>query len=186
MINPIEITSASPESQSLLQHLKKQQGMIANAYRVMAHSPAALQVYVHMSDDLKGAALTPRQCEIIALRVAALNACEYCLAAHRLAGRLAKLSSQEIQAAEEGHASSVAELALLDLVTDIVAERGAVQEVVIQTAKNSGLTDEVIVEVVAHVAMNTMTNYLNRLARTKIDFGRTAKIATEVMARLSF
>jgi len=40
----------------------------------------------------------------------------------------------------------------------------------VQAAKDAGYSDGEISEIVAHVALNTFTNYLNNTANTEIDF----------------
>jgi alkylhydroperoxidase family enzyme len=48
--------------------------------------------------------------------------------------------------------------------------RGHIDDATLAIARDAGLTDAEIVEVVAHVALNVFTNYLNTVAQTTIDF----------------
>ena len=45
-----------------------------------------------------------------------------------------------------------------------------IDDVTLASARIAGLTDTEIVEVVAHVALNVFTNYLNNVAESEIDF----------------
>ena len=65
--------------------------------------------------------------------------------------------------------------------------RGQIADVELQTARSAGLSDAEIVEIIQHIALNTLTNYTNNVARTMLDFpevkpgefaGITAKSAT--------
>ena len=40
----------------------------------------------------------------------------------------------------------------------------------VQAVRMAGYSDEQIVEIVQHVALNTWTNYINEVARTEVDF----------------
>jgi alkylhydroperoxidase family enzyme len=52
----------------------------------------------------------------------------------------------------------------------IVRERGHVSDADIRAVKEAGHTDAQVVEIVLHVALNTLTNYINEVAKTEIDF----------------
>lgn len=49
-------------------------------------------------------------------------------------------------------------------------ERGHVWDADIAAVKAAGYDDGEIVEIVLHVALNTLTNYVNEVAKTTIDF----------------
>ena len=60
--------------------------------------------------------------------------------------------------------------AILKLARDIVVQRGEVSDADLKQARASGLTDGEIVENVANVVVNILTNYVNHVARTVVDF----------------
>jgi hypothetical protein len=47
-----------------------------------------------------------------------------------------------------------------------------------QSARAAGLSDAEIVETVANVALNILTNYLNHVARTVVDFPAVKPVDT--------
>ena len=51
---------------------------------------------------------------------------------------------------------------------------GDIDDVAFDAARSAGLSDEHMIEIVAHLVANIFTNTVNRLARTPIDFGRVA------------
>ena len=52
----------------------------------------------------------------------------------------------------------------------IVRNRGHVSDADVVAVRQAGFDDAELVEIVAHVALNTLTNYVNEVARTEIDF----------------
>jgi uncharacterized peroxidase-related enzyme len=183
-IHPIAVEAAEPQARERLAQVRKAMGMLPALYRVVAHSPAALAGYDEFARALEAGALPKRVREQIALMVAATNSCDYCLAAHRVSGRIARLSQAEIDAAESGTAADPKEAAALSLASELLAHAGDSSDATLGRAREAGWRDTDIVEIGAHVAINVFTNMINRLARTPIDFGRAARVAAEIMARL--
>jgi AhpD family alkylhydroperoxidase len=96
---PASIETSPKASQPLLQAVKKQLGSVPNLFRVVANSPGALEGYLGLNSGLAKGMLDGRTRERIALAIAEMNGCDYCLAAHSyLAKTLAKLDDAEIVA----------------------------------------------------------------------------------------
>ena len=60
--------------------------------------------------------------------------------------------------------------ALAKLAVKIVTQRGVLSDADINEAKDAGVDEGLIIEVIASVALNTLTNYTNHIAATEIDF----------------
>jgi alkylhydroperoxidase family enzyme len=60
--------------------------------------------------------------------------------------------------------------AILKLARAIVVQRGEISERDFNKARQAGVTDGEVAELVANVALNIFTNYLNHVAQTEIDF----------------
>src|SRR5271155_2592629 len=100
---PATIQDAPSASQPLLEAVKKQLGVVPNLFRLVATSPAALEGYVSLSGALGKGELPAANRERIALAVAEVNGCDYCLSAHTyLARNVAKLDDAEITANRNG------------------------------------------------------------------------------------
>src|SRR3978361_1576271 len=100
---PPSIETSPAASQPLLQAVKKQLGVAPNLFRLVANSPAALEAYLGMNGALAKGALPAQTRERIALAVAEINGCDYCLSAHTYLGKnLAKLDDAEITANRSG------------------------------------------------------------------------------------
>lgn len=179
-LNLVEREQATGKAKELLDGVQQGLGMTPNLVKVMANAPAVLQTYLSASSALAGGVLPGPIRERIALRVAELNQCEYCVSAHTMLGAKAGLSQAETVASREGGSNDATANAVLALVTAIVKKQGRVSRVELEAARNAGLGDAEIVEVVGHVAVNTLTNYLNRLAGTEVDFPKVELLAVAV------
>jgi uncharacterized peroxidase-related enzyme len=168
---PASIEASPAASQPMLEAVKKQLGLVPNLFRVVATSPAALEGYLGLNGALAKGTLDARTRERIALTVAELNGCDYCLSAHTYLGKnVAKLDDAELAANREAGSADAKAAAALRFASKVVRERGHVSDVDVQAVRDAGYTEAQVIEIVLHVALNTLTNYVNEVARTDIDF----------------
>jgi uncharacterized peroxidase-related enzyme len=168
---PASIEASPAAAQPLLEAVKKQLGIVPNLFRVVGNSPAALEGYLGLNAALGKGLLDARTRERIALAVAELNGCDYCLSAHTYLGKnVAKLEDAELAANREGGSSDAKADAALRFAAKVVRERGHVTDADVKTVKAAGYSDAQVIEIVLHVALNTLTNYVNEVAKTEIDF----------------
>ena len=160
---PIEQTAESVRP--ALEGIGKALGFVPNAFLTLAHAPSALSGYLALSQALGRGSLTARERETVALATSQVNGCGYCLAAHSLFASKAGLDATAIGQARDGRLDAIATLA-----RQITDSRGLVSDEQLAAARAAGLDDRRIVEVVAHVSLLTLTNYLNNLADTEVDF----------------
>ena len=172
---PATIEASPAASQPLLQAVKKLIGSVPNLFRMVGNSPAALEGYLGLNGALAKGKLDAKTRERIALAVAEINGCDYCLAAHTYMGKnLAKLDDVEIAANRHGTSSDVKADAAVRFAAKITTSRGHVSLQDLQATKNAGFSDAEIVEIISHVALNTLTNYVNNVTGTDIDFPAVA------------
>lgn len=164
------VTNPEGKAASLLDAVKAALGATPNMFTTVATAPAALEGYLNLNGALQGGALEPKFKEKIALTVAGLNGCDYCASAHTFLGGKAGISEQELALNLEGKSEHAMCQAGLDFARKIVINRGHVSDADVQAVRDAGFSDERIVEIVAHVALNTMTNYFNEVFKTEIDF----------------
>jgi len=168
---PATIEAAPAASQPLLEAVKKQLGVVPNLFRLVANSPAALEGYLGLFGALGKGALPAPTRERIALAVAEINGCNYCLSAHTYLGKnLAKLDDAEMTANRNGASNDPKADAAVRFAAKIARERGHVGEDDVRAVKLAGYNDAQVIEIVLHVALNTWTNYINEVAKTEIDF----------------
>jgi uncharacterized peroxidase-related enzyme len=168
---PATIEAAPVASQPFLHAVKKQLGIVPNLFRLVSNSPAALEGYLGMFGALGKGALPAATRERIALAVAEINVCGYCLSAHAYLGKnLAKLDDAEIIANRSGTSNDAKADAAVRFATKVTQLRGHVSDEDLQAVKAAGYSDAQVIEIVQHVALNTWTNYVNEVAKTDIDF----------------
>lgn len=168
---PPNIDAAPAASRPLLQAVNKQLGVVPNLFRLVANSPVALEGYLSLSGALGKGALSAATRERIALVVAEINGCGYCLSAHTYLGKnLAKLDDAEIAANRAGASNDSKADAAVRFAAKVVRERGHVSDEDLRAVKSAGYDEAQVIEIVLHVALNTWTNYINEVGKTDIDF----------------
>jgi uncharacterized peroxidase-related enzyme len=168
---PATIDASPAASQPLLEAVKKQLGSAPNLFRILGVSPAALEGYLGLSGALGKGQLDARTRARLAMVVAEQNGCDYCLSAHTYLGKNAtKLEDAELTANRDGHSGDAKAEAALQFAAKVVRARGHVAEADVQAVKAAGYTDAQVVEIILHVAVNTLTNYVNTALGTEIDF----------------
>ena len=168
---PASIADAPAASQPHLDAVKKQLGAAPNLFRLVATSPAALEGYLGMMGALAKGALPAATRERIALAVAQVNGCDYCLSAHTYLGKAAAgLDDVEMTANRHGASNDLKADAAVRFAAKVARERGQVDAADLAAVRAAGYDDAQIVEIVQHVALNVWTNYINIVADTEIDF----------------
>jgi len=169
-ITPINPDEATGRTKQLFEGVQARLGIIPNLFRVLGHSPAALEGFMNFSGALDGGVLNTKVRAQIAIAVAEMNYCGYCLSAHTYFGGKVGLKASEIGAARKASAADGRTAAILRLARCIVIKRGELGDNEFKAARAAHLTDAEIVETVANVALNILTNYVNHVARTVVDF----------------
>lgn len=171
LVTHASIEAAPEASRPFLNAVQKQLGSVPNLFRTVASSPAALEGYLGLSGALAKGSLPAPTRERIALAVAEINGCDYCLAAHSYLGsKMARLDPAEIAANRAGHSNDPKADAAVRFAAKVARERGHVDDDALRLVKLAGYGDAEIVKIVLHVALNTWTNYLNEVAQTVVDF----------------
>ena len=157
-------------SKPILDAVQKQLGVVPNMFRLIAQSSAALQGFTANNGALTKT-LDVKTRERIALAVAQVNGCDYCLSAHNYLGlNLAKISPEEVALNRAGESGDAKANAAVHFAAKVVRERGHVTEADIKAVRDTGYSDGQIVEILAVTAENIFTNLLNVVAETDIDF----------------
>ena len=169
-IIPMAVSDADAKVSATLSQVKANLGMIPNLFATLAHAPVALESYLSLKKTLSRGRLSARQREIVALAVGQQNECQYCLSAHTAMASAAGMNQQDVQKARAGDGDDRFERTLASFAQKIVRQRGHVSDQDLKDAREAGLDDGLMMEVVANIAVNTLTNYTNELAHTEIDF----------------
>ncbi|MGH0002770.1 carboxymuconolactone decarboxylase family protein [Pseudovibrio ascidiaceicola] len=175
---PSSIEAAPQDSQASLQAVNSQLGSVPNLFRIVANSPQALEGYLGLNGALGKGTLPAATRERLALAVGEQNGCNYCLSAHTyLASNLAKLSADEIAKNRHGSSEDAKAAVAVEFAVAIVKNRGKVSDAQVQAVRDAGYSDAELVEIVGHVALNTLTNYMNEVLGTEVDFPAVKELA---------
>ncbi|MFJ3407378.1 carboxymuconolactone decarboxylase family protein [Promicromonospora sp. NPDC090134] len=170
-ITPIQPESATGAAAELLDQVQKGLGRVPNMAKAMANSPALLKSYLALSGAVGSGSLPAAVRERLAIATAQLNGCEYCLSAHTYtAATSAKVDAAELDAARRGESADPHIAALLRFSNAVAENAGDVSAATVGEARTAGVTDNEIGEVVANLALNTLTNYFNILAGVENDW----------------
>ncbi|MFI9251160.1 carboxymuconolactone decarboxylase family protein [Streptomyces sp. NPDC053069] len=169
--------TAEADQRDLLEATHRQLGRVPNLYASLAHGPAALRGYLALRDSLTHGVLTDRLREQLALLVAQENGCLYCVSAHTVrGGRLLKMTDQELRATRRAEDADPHAQAVLQVAAAVVRSHGRVDDELLAQARKEGVTNAEFAEIVAHVALNTLSNYFNHLAEPELDFPPVASM----------
>lgn len=168
---PQTIAEAPENSREMLEAVNQQLGVVPNLFRLISISPEALEGYTAMSGALAKGKLTAATRERIALAVAEINTCSYCLSAHTyLATNLAKLSDEEVLNNRKGNSLDAFADVAVRFAVKVTKHRGQISAEDVAELYDAGYGDAELIEIIQHVALNTWTNYLNEVVKTKVDF----------------
>lgn len=169
-IPQVDPAATTPERQALLSAIHQAFGATPAMFKTVAQSPAALKMMWGAFGALGSGVIEPKLGEQIAVAVADRNGCEYCLAAHTALGRKAGASAAEMAAAQAGESADPKTNAALRFALKLVDARGQVGDTDVQALRAAGFDDGQVVEILAHVALNLFTNYVNVAFAVPVDF----------------
>lgn len=170
----LQSQQAPAASQPILAQIQKAFGTTPNMFKAVANSPAALQSMWSAFTALGTGTLGAKLGEQIAVAIANRNRCEYCLAAHTVLGQNAGATAVEMAAAQTGQSDDRRTAAALRFALKVVTDRAQLTDSDVADLHEVGFKDEQVVEIMAHVALNLYTNYINVALNVPVDFPKVA------------
>ncbi|AZG17361.1 carboxymuconolactone decarboxylase family protein [Cupriavidus pauculus] len=162
------------ESRATLDAFTRNIGFTPNMMASFAQSPIAFNAWATLLAGLSKA-LDVKTRDGIGLAVSEVNGCNYCLTVHSFtAAHMAKLPPDEILLARKGHASEPKRDAALQFARKVILTRGQVSDADLSAVREAGYTDANLMEIVALVAMYSLTNYFNNVFDPDKDFPAVA------------
>lgn len=170
-LTPVDPTSAPEPIKTLLASFQQRTNGVPNMLRLLAHSSAILDLYQRFNAAMQQGKMTARLRTSIAVFVAEVDGCDYHLSTtYAYARQMADgPSAAELDAARRGESADPRIAAALRFVRRVVEQRGAVGPGATGALRESGYTDEEIVEMIAMIALATFRDYFNLIAETEID-----------------
>lgn len=169
IINVPAREDVSPANQAIFDKLKSGLGMVPNLYATLAHSEHALGNYLAFQNGKSS--IMGKAREVVNLVVSQVNACDYCLAAHTVIGKMSGLTDEQILEIRTGTASFDAKLdALARLTRNIVLNRGHADPALVDAFFAVGWGKANLVDVIVVIGDKTVTNYLHGTTQVPVDF----------------
>lgn len=166
---PLSPDQVPAESRPTLDAFSKSLGFTPTMLATFARSPVAFNAWATFRSALNKA-LDMKTREAISLIVSEVNGCDYCLAVHTYAANLARLPAEEILAVRQGRSGDPKRDAAVRFARKVIAERGHVDDADVQLVRDAGFTDANIMEMVALVAMFSLTNFFNNVIEPVKDY----------------
>ncbi|NLS03633.1 peroxidase-related enzyme [Rhizobium sp. P32RR-XVIII] len=158
------------DSKSTLDAFTKNIGFTPNMMATFAASPIAFNSWATLFGSMSKA-LDVKTRDSIGLAVSEVNGCNYCLTVHSFtAEHMARLSADDIILARKGHANDPKRDAAVQFARKVIETRGQVSDADLKTVRDAGYTDANIIEIVALVAMYSLTNFFNNVVDPEKDF----------------
>ncbi|OYQ75649.1 carboxymuconolactone decarboxylase family protein [Wohlfahrtiimonas sp. G9077] len=161
--------NAQPRIAAVLQN----NGFIPNLIGVLANAPAALEMYQEVGKINARTSLTPAEIEVIQITTAKANACAFCVAGHTKIATLKALFTPEVLSAlrhlEDFDAQNPKLNALARFTLEVIHNQGAVSDAELQHFFAQGYGEQQALEVILGVALATLCNYTNNLAKIEIN-----------------
>ena len=173
----VSYEDASPEAQLIFDRLKASMGRIPNLYAAQSHSPLGLRAKLALDGELSKGVFSGLPKEVIALAVAQVNGCDYCLAAHTAIAKMRGASDAETLNFRQGTSHDEKLAALAALAREITESRGYPSQQAVERFFAVGYDRAALVELIGLVALNVWNNYTNHIAQTPVDFPPAPEMA---------
>lgn len=175
-LSTLAVADATGSTAELFTKIRKAVGKVPNAYATIGtHHPEALAAMLGIDAILAGGTLSKAEIETIKLAVSENAGCDYCIAAHTLAGKFAGLSPEAMRQIRAGEPTGdVKRDALVAYVRSVVSTRGTVPAEQLDHFIAAGFTERQVIEVSLAIASITFTNLVNRANGTTLDFPAVA------------
>lgn len=176
-LNSVDPQVASGRTKQLFDGVEQAFGMVPNAVRVMANSPAVLESFLAFSKAIGNAQIGEKLHNQVKLSTSESNSCDYCTSILAAVGPSAGLSADDILAGRTASAADARTDAALKFATAVLDSRGKVSDEQLAAVRTVGFGDAEIVEIVTSVVMGCFTNFLNNVAATELDVPAAEPIA---------
>ena len=162
------------DSKPTLDMFTRNIGFTPNMMATFALSPIAFNSWATLLGSLSKV-LDVKTRDSIGLAVSEVNGCDYCLTVHSfMAERMARMSADEITLARRGRATDPKRNAAVQFARQVIETRGKVRGADLQAVRDAGYTDAQVIEIIALVAMYSLTNFLNNVFDPVQDFPAVA------------
>lgn len=163
-----DLDNSEGEAKELLTNINNGYGFIPNLFAYMAEAPATIKAYMQLNALLEETSIPMPQIQVALLAISKLNDCNFCKAAHTAIGKGKGANLATIESIINDKAiEDPKDLAIVNLVTSMVNNRGWVPEEDIKAFMDAGYTKQQYLESVLLVTIKTLSNYTNHVTHPK-------------------
>ncbi|MFW2176378.1 MULTISPECIES: carboxymuconolactone decarboxylase family protein [unclassified Moraxella] len=168
-VNTVE--TAPEKAKERIEAVQKANGFIPNLIGVLANSPQALEMYQEVGKMNSRNSLTAEEIEVVQITAAAHNGCDFCVAGHTKVGTKLKMPENVLNALRERTdiEDNAKYQAVAQFTMQLIDKRGQVSDEELQSIKDVGYNDTNILDIVMGVALATLCNYANNVAKNDIN-----------------
>ncbi len=175
-IPPVKFEDATPQQREALEKVKAALGKVAGLYATFGQAPNVLNALLGFQGALTKGGLTARDLDLIDLHVSQLNGCAYCVSAHTVLGKAHGLAAEQILRIRDGQGDTARDAAVLALARRIAKSGGLGAAAEVAQAREAGLSDAEIVEVIAAVGVRALVNAVALASATEVDWPKAPRI----------
>jgi len=175
-LKPLSLEEANTNSQAIFNSVKSKIGMLPNLYASMGVSDKLLGGFLAFSEILKSGEFTAKEYEAITLATSQANGCAYCLSAHTAIGKMNGFTEEETLALRKNSIEDSRLKALVTLVSELINLKGHPTETTVDNFFEVGYNKSAFAEVIAIVALTTITNNIYHNGGFEIDFPKAQNI----------
>jgi AhpD family alkylhydroperoxidase len=169
-LQPLTSEQANENSQAIFTGIKSKIGMLPNLYATMGVSDKLLSGYLNFTETLKSGEFSNKEYEAIALATSQANGCAYCLSAHTAIGKMNGFSEEETIGLRQNTIADTKLNALVTLANELISLKGHPTRTTQDLFFEAGYTKPAFAEVIAIVALITITNNIYHNGGFEIDF----------------
>ncbi|WP_296311747.1 carboxymuconolactone decarboxylase family protein [Winogradskyella sp. UBA3174] len=170
ILKSLGFKEANTNSQEIFNAVKGKIGMVPNLYAAMSVSDKLLGGFLTFTETLKSGEFSSKEYEAIALATSQANDCAYCLSAHTAIGKMNGFTEQDILDIRGNSIADSKLNALVTLASELVNLKGHPTNTTADNFFEAGFNKAAFAEVIAIVALTTITNNVYHNGGFEIDF----------------
>ena len=175
-LEPLTIEEANENPQAIFNAVKSKIGMLPNLYATMGVSDKLLGGFLTFTETLKSGEFTSKEYEAIALATSQANGCAYCLSAHTAIGKMSGFTEQDTLEIRDNSIADTKLNALVTLTSELINLNGHPTDTTVDNFFEAGYNKAAFAEVIAIVALTTITNNIYHNGGFEIDFPKAQNI----------
>ena len=175
-LKPVSFEEANESTKELFTNIKNKVGMVPNLYATMGASDKLLGGFLTFTETLKSGEFTGKEYEAIALATSQANGCAYCLSAHTAIGKMNGFTEEDTLDIRDNSIADSKLNALVTLASELVNLKGHPTETTVDNFLEVGYNKSAFAEVIAIVALTTITNNIYHNGGFEIDFPKAQNI----------